>query len=101
MGIHKVIFMIISLAIGGIVGTAGIVPLAYAESGAIASTVNINVATEAELVQSLNGVGLKKAQAIVAYREQYGPFKTVGELTDVKGIGESILQRNADHIVLE
>ena len=33
----------------------------------------------------MNGVGLKKAQAIVSYREEYGPFKTVEDLKQVPG----------------
>ena len=34
----------------------------------------------------MNGVGLKKAQAIVSYREEYGPFKTVEDLKQVPGM---------------
>lgn len=39
--------------------------------------VSINNASAEELARAMNGVGLKKAQAIVSYREEYGPFKTV------------------------
>lgn len=42
----------------------------------------------------MNGVGLKKAQAIVSYREEYGPFKTVEDLKQVLGMGNSLLERN-------
>jgi competence protein ComEA len=45
--------------------------------------VSINNASAEELAQALNGVGLKKAQAIVSYREEYGPFKTVDDLKQV------------------
>ena len=40
------------------------------------------------------GVGLKKAQAIVSYREEYGPFKTVEDLKQVPGMGNSLVERN-------
>ena len=50
------------------------------------ATININTATKDELV-ALPGIGPSKAQAIVDYRKAHGPFKTVEELKDVKGIG--------------
>lgn len=48
-------------------------------------TVSINNASAEELARAMNGVGLKKAQAIVSYREEYGPFKTVEDLKQVPG----------------
>ena len=48
--------------------------------------ININTATKDELV-ALPGIGPAKAQAIVDYRKAHGPFKTVEELKEVKGIG--------------
>lgn len=41
--------------------------------------VSINTASAEDLARVMNGVGLKKAQAIVSYREEYGPFKTVDD----------------------
>ena len=49
--------------------------------------VSINNASAEELARAMNGVGLKKAQAIVSYREEYGPFKTVEDLKQVPGMG--------------
>lgn len=63
--------------------------------------VNINTADAAVLSAALKGVGVSKAEAIIAYRESYGPFKSVEELTAVKGIGESLLNQNREHITLE
>ncbi|MDX9874908.1 MAG: ComEA family DNA-binding protein [Spongiibacteraceae bacterium] len=62
--------------------------------------ININTATAEELVQ-LDGVGPAKAQAIVAWREQNGPFKAAAQLTEVRGIGEKLVEANRDRITLK
>ncbi len=64
-----------------------------------ADMININTATQTEL-ETLNGVGPATATAIIEYREQAGNFKTVGEVTNVKGIGEKKLAKFADQIVV-
>ena len=56
--------------------------------------VSINSASAEDLARVMNGVGLKKAQAIVSYREEYGPFKTVEDLRQVPGMGSSLVERN-------
>ena len=56
--------------------------------------VSINSASAEDLARAMNGVGLKKAQAIVSYREEYGPFKTVEDLKQVPGMGSSLVERN-------
>ena len=65
------------------------------------ATVNINTADAATLAASLKGVGAARAEEIVRYREAYGPFKSVDELTDVKGIGTATLEGNRAIITLE
>lgn len=55
--------------------------------------ININEAN-VETLATLKGLGQKKAEAIVAYRDQHGPFKTVEELLNVNGIGKGILAKN-------
>ncbi|WLW66486.1 MULTISPECIES: ComEA family DNA-binding protein [Psychrobacter] len=62
--------------------------------------ININRATEAELV-ALNGIGSSKAQAIILYREMFGGFKTVEELTKVKGIGAKTVERNRQRLSVQ
>lgn len=66
-----------------------------------ASPVNINTADVVTLSEALTGVGPSKAEAIVAYRQSFGPFQSVDELTAVKGIGNSLLDKNRDRIILK
>ncbi len=62
--------------------------------------ININTASAAELSQ-LNGIGKAKAEAIVQFREQQGGFKSVDELTQIKGIGTAIVDKNRPRLTLE
>ncbi|MFK8043822.1 ComEA family DNA-binding protein [Congregibacter sp.] len=57
-------------------------------------SVNINSASAIELSSQLNGIGGSKAEAIVRYREQFGPFESVEELSEVTGIGAATVERN-------
>ena len=66
-----------------------------------ASPININQATAAQLAENLEGVGLKKAQAIVQYREKIGEFHNKEQLLNVKGIGASTLKKNEGNILLQ
>ena len=66
-----------------------------------AETVNVNTADAETLSQALLGVGKSRAEAIVRYRDEFGPFMTIEDLLEVKGIGESTLERNRDRITLE
>lgn len=62
--------------------------------------VSINTGTAEELARILNGVGMKKAQAIVSYREEYGPFKTIDDLKQVPGMGSALVERNLANLKL-
>lgn len=66
-----------------------------------ADMVNINTADKEALMTSIKGVGEKLATAIVVYREEIGTFKSVAELTNVHGIGPSLIEKNADVLVVE
>ena len=65
------------------------------------AAVNINKADAVSIASALKGVGSARAQEIVRYREAYGPFSSVDELADVKGIGKSTLDENRARITLE
>lgn len=62
--------------------------------------VDINSADAKTLAEALNGVGLVKAEAIVAYRTAHGPFKSAEDLVRVRGIGAKTLDANRDAIVI-
>ncbi len=74
--------------------------LAHAEPELSENPININTAT-VEQLSGLEGIGESKARAIVAYRESHGPFQSEAELTNVRGIGEQTLAKNAPRITLE
>jgi competence protein ComEA len=67
---------------------------------AIAAPVNVNTADAKTISDSLSGIGQKKAEAIVKYREEKGPFKTAEDLTNVAGIGEKTVEKNKNDILL-
>jgi len=62
--------------------------------------INLNTATEAEL-QTVSGIGQKKAQDIIAYREANGKFKSVDELKNVSGIGAKTLEKLKDYVTVD
>lgn len=63
--------------------------------------VDINTADAETLASAIDGVGLKKARDIVAYRQQNGPFASVDELTRVKGIGERTVEMSRENLTVE
>lgn len=66
--------------------------------GNTSSQLDINQANAEQISQGLIGVGKKKAQAIVDYREQYGAFTQLEQLKEVKGIGPSLIERNRGRV---
>ena len=60
--------------------------------GAAEGVVNLNTATAQELAK-ITGIGEKKGEAIVKYREENGAFKSVEDIQKVKGIGAKIFEK--------
>ncbi len=58
-----------------------------------AAPVNINTASAEVIAQSLKGIGMKKAQAIVEFRKKNGSFNSLNDLTLVKGLGEKTVNK--------
>ncbi|MGH8482502.1 MAG: ComEA family DNA-binding protein [Nevskiaceae bacterium] len=73
-----------------LLGTA----LALASNIVFAGAVNINTADAKTLARELVGVGPAKAEAIIKYRTEKGPFKAPDELRKVEGIGEATYEHN-------
>lgn len=66
----------------------------------ILAKINLNEADALTMQKNLDGIGKAKAEAIVAYREANGPFNSVDELLEIKGIGNALLERNRDKLMV-
>jgi len=66
-----------------------------------AFAVNVNTATAEEISEELKGIGIAKAGAIVRYRKEKGPFKSLEDLINVKGIGAATIDKNRENIQLD
>ncbi len=63
------------------------------------AAININSATQKDFA-SLKGVGVKKASDIVSYRNKVKCFKSIDELSKVKGIGKKTVEKNRKNLLL-
>ena len=93
---------VLALVVGLLTGSPAV--LAQEQSSNVAPivrSVNINTAGVATLAANLKGIGESRAMEIVRYRESYGPFESIDELAEVKGIGQSTLDMNRSVITLE
>ena len=87
---------------------AGLSPITFAQdamteeqaSAPMAYEVNINTADAEKLASNLQGIGVTRAAAIVAYRQEHGRFNSEDELILVNGIGESTLEANRELITV-
>ena len=68
------------------------------DAGMQVSKVNLNTADAETLERELLGVGKVKAASIVDHRAANGPFASVDDLLEVKGIGAAILEKNRDRL---
>ncbi|HEM2767776.1 TPA: helix-hairpin-helix domain-containing protein [Streptococcus suis] len=64
------------------------------------SLVNLNTATEADL-QTISGIGAKRATDIIAYREANGGFKSVDDLNNVSGIGDKTMESIRPYVTVD
>ncbi len=75
--------------------------LALVSSVAFAAGLNVNTATAEQIAEAMNGVGTMKAEAIIKDREMRGPFKSLDEMSRVKGIGIATIDKNRENITVE
>ena len=74
---------------------------AFAVNPVFAAPVNINQATATEIATALKGIGEAKAEAIVEYRNLNGAFNSAEQLTAVKGIGEKLVSKIKEDVLLK
>ena len=60
--------------------------------------IDLNKADVSVLTGSFKGVGKKRAEAIIAYRDSHQGFKSIEELADVKGLGQHFVDANRDKL---
>ncbi|MCP4488341.1 MAG: helix-hairpin-helix domain-containing protein [Gammaproteobacteria bacterium] len=73
----------------------------FFSSIALAAPVNINTATASEISTALNGVGMVKAEALIAYRSANGMFTSAEQIVNVSGIGQATFEKNKADILVE
>lgn len=73
---------------------------ANATVAVVSAPINLNTADAETLSRELKGIGAAKAKAIVQYREAHGPFQSIDELLEVKGIGTATLEQNRARLTL-
>jgi len=101
MKASQILFTFVALLVLALGQTVAADDGQMAGSQAQVVTVNINKADAETLARELIGVGRSRAEAIVKYREEFGPFYSAEELTAVKGVGMATIIKNQQKIVVE
>ncbi len=99
---QKLIAILVFFSALGFIGSsyASDLPVEAANQQTSIEQLNINTADAATIADTLKGVGLKKAEAIIEFRSTNGPFMAVDELALVKGIGQKTVDANRALITL-
>lgn len=66
------------------------------EQAQVREKINLNKATVQELTGSFKGIGKKRAEAIVSYRDTHGGFKSIEDLAQVRGLGKSFVDSHLE-----
>jgi competence protein ComEA len=83
-------------------GTAATAPASSSTSKVKDSTAIVNINTaDAATLETLKGIGPKRAAAIMAYRQQNGSFTSAQDLLKVKDIPKTVLSENTNRIVVQ
>ena len=72
--------------------------LVFAGALCAAPPIDINTAGAETLADAIDGVGIKRAERIIRYREANGPFRSIDDLVNVQGIGERIVEQSRDRL---
>ncbi len=73
--------------------------IGWADGGAVTSKINLNTAVKEQLM-TLKGIGEARAEAIIAYRQEYGPFARIEDIMEVPGIKEAAFQKIKEDITV-
>jgi len=84
-----------------IINTLVVVIAFFFSSITLAAPVNINTATAEEIAEALNGIGMAKAQALVAYRTENGMFTSAEQIVNIRGIGQATFEKNKADILIK
>ena len=95
INVAKILMLTVVLWGGGFAQADGLTQEMGVE---VSEQVNINSADAETLQRVLNGIGRSRAEAIVAYRDANGKFYSAEELTAVRGIGDSTVEKNQARI---
>lgn len=84
----------------GFFSTASFAAESPQETSEQVTQLDINKADASSIASALDGIGMVKAEEIVAYREMFGSFRSIDELLAVPGVGEVTLEKNRQRIVI-
>ena len=86
-------------SLGAAAGARAEPPPCTVEAGEQTATVDLNAADERALL-ALPGIGPARARAILDYRSVHGPFRSVSQLLQIKGIGRALLKQLRPYLTL-
>lgn len=96
----KFIAAALALSILNLPAHASIIPpnASVKQAEVAQSKIDLNKADLSSLTGSFKGIGKKRAQSIIAYRESHQGFKSLEELAEVKGLGQHFMMANRDKL---
>lgn len=68
------------------------------KASVLTKKIDLNKANLSSLIGSFKGIGKKRAEAIISYRESHSGFKSIEELADVKGFGQHFVTANQEKL---
>ena len=92
-------FVVVLTTMVGLISVASSEPVSSSQAAIHSNkTINLNQASASQLTNVFKGIGQKRAQSIVAYRESHGAFKSIADLERVKGLGHVFISKNIDQL---
>jgi competence protein ComEA len=68
------------------------------QAAVVSNKIDLNKADVSSLIGSIKGIGKKRAEAIIAYRDSHQGFKSIEELAEVKGLGQRFVKTNHEKL---